>query len=281
MSLAQEVVESTTSSVRLWQVPAIAGLLLFALPTVVHAGRALAVRARSVDRWLAARGFEPSETNRAEVQRFLRRFRWTRAGASAVFFCIAAVLMTQLGVGIGLLTGPYLLALLVAEATAPAPPRGRTRSAALVARGRDYFAPYRSLWLARLLVAAAAVVAVAAAPGAAARFALAHAAVMAAGLLTLEVALAVGARRALPEAGEALALETAMRVQAARTTIAAAAVFGAVGFWYSTLLLAVDDPLGGSRTVLSLLGPVLLHVGLGVAISLAVPLRSWQPRHAT
>lgn len=278
MSLAQEVGTSTIWS---GSAPAYVGPLLFAIPTFVHLCRALGVHARTAEKWLTRRGFEPTPANTAEVRRFLRRFRWTRTAASAAFYVAAVLLITQLGVPFGIVTGPYLLALLAVEATAPTPQRARTRSASLVARGRSYFAPYRSLWLARALIAAAAVTAVAASSGYAVRLAGVHALVMLTGLLALEAALTVGARRALPEATEARALDTAIRVQAARTTVAAATVFGGVGFVYSTALISSGDPLAVTRFALTTTAQLLLYVAIGVAISLAEPLSQWQPRQST
>lgn len=277
MSLVQDGTGSVTGTFEMRPIPTVVVLLLFALPTIVHLGRALVLRARTVERWLTRRGFDPTAANVAEVRRFLRRFRWTRAAASGAFCVVAALLITQLGVPFGFITGPYLLGLLAVEATAPAPRRGRTRSASLIPRGRDYFAPYRSLWLARSVMSASALAGFSAALGPAGRLAAVHAAVMVLGLLVLEVALAVGARRALPQALEALALDTAMRVQAARTTVAAAVVFGGIGFWYSTLLIAASDPTR-SPILLTLTAQLLAYVAVGVALSLAAPLSSWQPR---
>ena len=266
--------------------PQVVMLLVFATPTLVHVARAVLVRDATAQAWLERRGFIATPALLAEVRRFLRRFRWTRAAASACFLLAAWLLITQLSVPLGIVAAPYLLALLLVEATAPSPRRGRTRTASLVVRPRDYFAPYRSLRLARALIALGALTSVVAAlVGPSARLAVAHGVVLCLGLLVLEAALAVGARRALPEATEALALDTAMRVQAARTTVAAATVFGGVGFWYSTALLGSSAVSGGTALVVGLVlataAQLLTYVAVGVAITLAAPLERWQPRTAT
>jgi hypothetical protein len=282
MSLIQSGTSTVIVTGRVTPIPALVSYLIFATPTAVHVARALLVRDTTARSWLRHRGFDPDANSVRDVRRFLLRFRWTRAAASALFYAAAVVAIAQLHVPLGILAGPYLIALLLVEATAPDPRRGRTRSASLTERRRDYFAPTRSLWFARALIAAGALTSVGAAVAlGGSRLAWAHAVVMATGLVVLETALAVGARRALPEATEALALDTAMRVQTARTTVAAALLFGGIGFMYSTSLLQTSDPLNPVRVVLGLSAGFLVYAAVGIAIALSRPLSTWRPRVGT
>lgn len=250
-----------------------------------HVLRALTVSTRTAGRWLSCRGLPTDPRSLDTVVRHLRRVRWARAlsALGLVGVCGAAVALGQ--VWVSFFSLPFLVSVLVAEALAPEPRRGRVRAARLERRSRSYFGPARHIAVVRVVLVTAAVGAFVSATqlDRATRYLVVHGIVMVVGALAFEAALHRTATRALPDRQPDLMVDTAMRVASARTATAAGLVFGAFGWVLSSTVLLdrVGEPLEPLRIGLGIGAQVVVLLALALAISLLPPLTSWRPREAT
>ncbi|MDX6199052.1 MAG: hypothetical protein QOJ79_2203 [Actinomycetota bacterium] len=247
---------------------------------VVYVARALQANERAALRWLSARGLVGDERLVGTVRDYLRRLRWARVGATALFVGMSALSVWALQWPLGFITTPYLICLLVAESLSPAPRRGRLRTALVDRRDRSYFAPALGLACARLALWSGAAVALAA-PSLTVLHrsitagALLHAGLMLVAAAALEVSLDRITRRALPDRAPDLQIDTAIRVASARIATAAGLAGGSFGLLLSLGFIGRPLPAPMLTGQLINLG---MAAALGGTIALLIPLRMWRPR---
>jgi hypothetical protein len=247
-----------------------------------HVVRALLVSERTSRRWVQVRGLPDDPRTLATIRSYLARLRWSRVASTGLLILACAVAaMTSHG-WISFASLPFVMSVLVTEALAPGPRRGRIRVAALDRRPRAYFAPVPALGVARaaliLGIALSLIGVVTRSASTSAPIAL-HAAVLIVGAIALEACLQRISARALPDRGPDLAVDTAMRVASARTATAAGLVFAVSGLAFAipSGLLPSHVPSWLSVAMGQVLTLAFL-VTIGVAIALVQPLTSWRPR---
>jgi hypothetical protein len=275
--------ERVTRSVQVHPIPLWVTLIVLGGGALgFHVVRALLVRERTSRRWVQVRGLPDDPRTLATITSYLARLRWSRvASTSLLILACTVAAMTSHG-WISFASLPFVLSVLVAEALAPDPRRGRIRFAALDRRPRSYFAPVRALGVARGALAMGIVLSliglVTRSASRSAPIAL-HATVLIVGAISLEVCLQRISARALPDRGPDLAVDTAMRVASARTATAAGLVFAMSG-----LIFAIPSGLLPSHApswfsvAMGQVVTLAFVVTIGVAIALVQPLTSWRPR---
>lgn len=277
---AEQFIRGTSSGFEVagpWVLVVVAGSLIG-----FHLLRALAVDDGSATRWLAARSLEESPRAIAETRAHLRRLRVTRAWGAVLFLALSGLAAAFFQLPIGVLSAPYLIAVLGAELLAPRPRQGRTRTASLLRRPADFFAPRLAVRAARLLFLLAVSLSTAAlvlghGPGQA-KAAL-HLGLLLLGAATFESCLRVISRRGLPAATEDLRRDSALRVASSRSCTAAALTFSGAGALYAAALLVRTQPDAWSgRIVLNQVGGWCVMALLVAVIRVAQPVFSWQPR---
>ena len=246
----------------------------------VYVVRALRANDAAARRWLSARGLVADERLAGAVRDYLRRLRWARVAATALFVGLSAASVWAFQWQLGFITTPYLICILVAESLSPAPRRGRLRTAMVDHRSRSYFAPVLGLACARIALWSGAALALAA-PSltfvhrAITAAALLHGALMVVAAVALEVSLGRITRRALPDRAPDLQIDTAIRVASARTATAAALAGGTYGFVLSLGLIGNPGP---APILTNQLITLAMTASFGGVVALLVPLRVWQPR---
>jgi hypothetical protein len=254
------------------------------VPLIIHLVRAVRLRDASAVGWLRRRGLADDPRCVELTLQYLLRLRWSRVISTVVMLVVCGVAILLSSTWVSFVSLPILLSVLVAEALAPDPRRGRLRTASLDRRARSFFAPLMPLRLARACIGAAALLSFVSAaletfPHVSAP--LTHGAVMVAGGLALEACLRSVSTRALPDRNPDLALDTAMRVASARTASAAALVFGVLGLFLAVSFAQFSLGHAGTwRYVLGQLMGLSVLAAVGVAIALVQPLTSWRPRGA-
>jgi hypothetical protein len=259
-----------------WLYPAVAVALV-----AVHGVRVLQVKEALAVRWLTTRGFQPNARAVHEVQSYLRRLRIARLVGAAVFLVLGVLSVAAFQIPLGVLSGPYLLAVLGAELHTPRPRRGRARAATLVRRPADYFAPRRAVLTVRaLLVVGSVISAIVAVQPHPVKGAV-HLAVLLAGALIYESCLRVIATRGLPLATGDLQRDTAIRVASSHTSTAAALSFASFGTVYAASLFAHDQSTHWvGRPIVNQLMTWGTIATLAGVIWLLQPVTAWKPRKA-
>ena len=276
---AEVTVHGTASAVSLLTVlPFIGGALL-----VLHVVRALRVSPAIASAWLQQRNLPQDQRTVLAVQAYLRRLRWSRVWSTALLIGVCAVSLLASAGWISFVSLPFLLSILVAEAFAPAPRRGRVRVALLVQRPRSFFAPRLALVAARIAIAVGAAMSLVGAlvrdTSVLSTAAAVHGLVLLAGLVALELSLHTTVGRALPDRQPDLSVDTAMRVASSRAATAAGLMFGMFGLVFALGAVGVGDLLG--RTASVVVGQTLMLAtlaALAVALNLVQPLGSWSPK---
>jgi hypothetical protein len=288
VALIHEVVIERTEVLSTDSSPTSFGVVLAVLGGGVvgfHVLRALAVSTTTAGRWLSCRGLPTDPRSLDTVVRHLKRVRWARAlsALGLVGVCGAAVALGQ--VWVSFFSLPFLVSVLVAEALAPEPRRGRVRAARLERRSRSYFGPPRHIAVVRVVLVTAAIGAFVSATQVdrLTRYFVVHGIVVLVGAVAFEAALHRTATRALPDRQPDLMVDTAMRVASARTATAAGLAFGAFGWMLSSTVLLdrVGEPLEPLRIGLGLGAQVVVLLALALSISLLPPLTSWRPQEAS
>lgn len=271
-----------TVSSRAYEVPWWLTLLVFGGGLLLaHLVRAMRTGPAQAQEWLRQRGLRADARSAEAARRYLRRLRWSRVTVTGVLVAVCAVTVGLTRNWISFASLPFLLSVLLAEASAPAPRRGRIRTALLQRRPRSYFAPRAALTVARVSIGAGAALSLIAAahhsrlPGSP----LLHAAVLLAGGCALETCLRVVSLRPLPDRQPDLSVDVAMRVASARTATAAGLLFGVFGLAVACAYarLAPGPGTAGGHVI----GQVVTFGVLAAvvtAVLLLQPVRSWRPR---
>ena len=250
-----------------------------------HAVRALLTNDAGAARWMRQRGLATDPRGVEATRQYLSRLRWSRVLTAGLLIVSCVLAAVFIGSWVSFVSLPFLLSVLVAETLAPAPRRGRVRTAVLQRRPRSYFAHRWPLLCARVAIGLGVLVSLSAVlhgTWPSGRAAL-HSVVMLTGGLALEACLAAVSLRPLPDREPDLSLDTAMRVASARTATAAALVFGTIGLVFAASFTQVG--FRSSPSVVSYLVGQLINVSLFAAVITALvllqPLRSWRPRESS